>query len=204
MFRKDIEQAFTNKVAEYFARGYNIYYTSMGGHQGELAKVDLTNGKEIVRIFLDSNNEYGVKVDNRRVDLRYISLIVGRCVDKNVRIGCRWDVIWSEKLEIISEIRFYEIGRRDNNFFGTREEAIAATLKSYDRTKYKMLYDTENIIFGEKAKNIVLSFVKKQYKCKSVTLKQIEQVKKIIYYKNGKVDSVRYYVVARGNNYRLH
>ena len=203
MFRKDIEKAFTDKVAEYFARGYNIYYTSMGGHQGELAKVDLTNGKEIIRIFLDSNNEYSVKVENRHIDLRYISLIVGRCVDKNVRIGCRYDTIWNERLEVISETRFYEIGRRDNNFFGTREEAIAATLKRYSRYG-KEHWGKDDIVFDDKAKSIVLSFVKKQHKCKSVTPKQIEQVRKTVYYRNGKVDSVRYYVVVRGNNYTLH
>lgn len=203
MFRKDIEKAFTDKVAEYFVKGYNIYYTSMGGHQGEIAKVDLTNGKEIIRIFLDSKNEYSIEVENRHVDLGYISLIVGRCVD-NVRIGCRYDTIWNEKLEIISETQFYEIGRRDNNFFGTREEAIAATLKRYDRSKHKMFYNTEVIILNDKAKSIVLPFVKKQYKCRSATLKQIEQVKKTVYYRNGKVNGVKYYVVARGKTYKLH
>ena len=46
----DINKMFTTEVNKYLARGYRFNTASMNGSQGELAKVDLTNGTEIIRI----------------------------------------------------------------------------------------------------------------------------------------------------------
>lgn len=50
----DINQKFTAKVAEYIAKGYTINTATMSGSQGEVAHVDLTDGKQVVRVLLDS------------------------------------------------------------------------------------------------------------------------------------------------------
>lgn len=46
----DINQKFTAKVAEYIAKGYTINTATMSGSQGEVAHVDLTDGKQVVRV----------------------------------------------------------------------------------------------------------------------------------------------------------
>lgn len=43
MFRKDIENVYTDTIKDYLNRGYRIYYSTMGGSQGEIAKIDLTS-----------------------------------------------------------------------------------------------------------------------------------------------------------------
>ena len=46
----DINKMFTTEVNKYLAQGYRFNTASMNGSQSELAKVDLTNGTEIIRI----------------------------------------------------------------------------------------------------------------------------------------------------------
>ena len=48
----DINKMFTAEVSKYLARGYHFNTASMSGSQGETAKVDLTNGTEIIRVLL--------------------------------------------------------------------------------------------------------------------------------------------------------
>ena len=195
--RKDIEQMFTDTVSEYIKNGYRFYYSSMGGSQGEIAKVDLTNGKEVIRILLSHEHE--------DFWFDYIALIVGRNTDR--LYGQFHDIIWNNNLEIISEVKFYEIGNNRNyNCFGTKQEAIDAHKKHMERLhSRKFDDDITTFNFPDKAKEIVLPFVKRQYKCKSITLKQIEEVKKIVRYSysNNKKE-VHYYVTAKGKTYRIN
>ena len=202
MLRKDIENIYTDTVREYLDNGYRIYYPTMGGSQGEIAKIDLTNDKEVIRIFLGSKTEnYREHPVHKYMDLDYFTIIVGRNTDK------LWgdsfsDIIWNEHLELISEIRFYKIGRKNNSFFGTKQEAIDAMLKYYERLKFRSFdWAEERIeINSDEAKRIVLPFVKRQYKCKSATVKDIEKIEKVIP-KNGKV----YYMVqVKGKRYKMN
>lgn len=202
MFRKDIENIYTYIIKGYLNEGYRIYYSTMGGSQGEIAKVDLTNDNEVIRILLGSKTEYYREHPiHKYMNLDYLTIIVGRNTDK------LWgdsfsDIIWNEHLELISEIRFYKIGRKNNSFFGTKQEAIDAMCKYYDRcTDIDSWHNTERIeIASDKAKKIVLPFVKRQYKCKSVTVKDIEKIEKVIP-KNGKV----YYMVqVKGKTYKMN
>lgn len=202
MFRKDIENIYTYIIKGYLENGYRIYYSTMGGSQGEIAKVDLTNDKEIIRVLLCSKTEnYREHPIHKYMDLDYFTIIVGRNTDK------LWgdsfaDIIWNEHLELISEIRFYKIGRKNNSFFGTKQEAIDAMHKYYERLKFKSFdWAEERIeINSDEAKRIVLPFVKRQYKCKSATVKDIEKIEKVIP-KNGKV----YYIVqVRGKKYKMN
>lgn len=83
MFRKDIENLYTDTIKEYLEKGYRIYYSTMGGSQGEIAKIDLTNDKEVIRILLESKNEcYRDNPVHKHIDLNYFTIIVGRNTDK--------------------------------------------------------------------------------------------------------------------------
>lgn len=190
MFRKDIEKIYTDTLTEYINKGYRINSNTMSGSQGEIAKIDLTNDKEIIRIMLNRGTNFG-----GRYWTDYIKLTVGRNTDK-LRDDYM-DIIWNEHLEIISEISFYKIGH-NGDYYGTKEEAIEAMKKSYDRIKNRVVIRNTEIILPDTAKEIVLPFLRKQYKCKSIRIDEINKVSKI--FSDGKP---QYYIVARGRSYLL-
>lgn len=78
MKKHEIDAIFTAKVQECLVKGYAFSTTTMSGHQGEIAKVDVTNGKEIIRIMLDSIHEWNHK-DCRETEA--VVLIVGRATE---------------------------------------------------------------------------------------------------------------------------
>lgn len=118
----DINKKFSEVVADYMAKGYTINTATMSGSQGEVAKVDFTDGKVIIRVLLKSFSDW-------RNDTEGYEIIVGKNTDKVKihdadRLG---NTIWNEHLEVIATIRFYQIGRYGTDCFGTEEEAKAAT-----------------------------------------------------------------------------
>ena len=123
----DINQKFTAKVAEYIAKGYTINTATMSGSQGEVAHVDLTDGKQVVRVLLDSFTEY-----DSFNSLSGLEIVVGTPADKVVPYDtARHNTIWNNRLEVIESERFYEIGsskRRGNTFYGTTH---AGRIKAY-------------------------------------------------------------------------
>ena len=102
----DINKKFTAKVAEYIAKGYTINTATMSGSQGEVAHVDLTDGKQVVRVLLDSFTEY-----DSFNSLSGLEIVVGTPADKVVPYDtARYNTIWNNRLEVIESERFYEIG----------------------------------------------------------------------------------------------
>ena len=71
----DINKRFTEIVAEYISKGYTINTASMRGSQGEIAKVDLTNGTEIIRVMVNNFSDLSNGIDG-------IQITVGRSTDK--------------------------------------------------------------------------------------------------------------------------
>lgn len=55
---KEIQKAYTEKVNEYLAKGMQINTGTMSGSQGEICKIDLTDGSSIYRIRLERDREY--------------------------------------------------------------------------------------------------------------------------------------------------
>ena len=122
MNQNDINRAFTEKVAELLSRGYQIYPGTMGGSQGEIAHVDLYRGDEIIRVLLDHSAGRGEKPDGVR-------LIVGRNTDR-IRMNCfdtLGNTIWNNRLEILSEIEFCQIGE---NYYTDAETGRAYSGKA--------------------------------------------------------------------------
>lgn len=127
----DINRKFTETVSSYIAQGYIINTASMSGSQGEIAHIDLTDGKQIVRVLLDSFTEW-----EDYNQLEGLKLVVGIAAD-NVKPNDnqRCDVIWNNRLDVISCEKFYKLSsnRDDSVFYGTREEATAADEKRFER-----------------------------------------------------------------------
>lgn len=120
----DINKMFTAEVSKYLARGYHFNTASMSGSQGETAKVDLTNGTEIIRVLLRTFSDGW--------DKQGTELFVGRVAEKeNVRRDVAYCVntIWNNRLEPVSSQRFYEVnGYGDSNkFYGTEADAEAVS-----------------------------------------------------------------------------
>lgn len=102
----DINAIFTAKVAEYIGNGYVINSTTMAGHQGEIAKVDLRNDHEIIRIW------FGTAYRNFRDGL---TVMVGRTTDERYlqpMTSRRSDTIWTNDLEVIEERTFWQMQKR--------------------------------------------------------------------------------------------
>lgn len=200
MLRKDIDKIFTDTIKIYLEDDFYIFSNTMGGHQGEIAKVDLYNGINFRRIYMNHGTEYANVNNYRHMDLDYISIIVGISTDKVSDNG--HEIVWNDHLNVISERKYYRIGESwRSNYFGTKEEAIAARVKYYDRIKNCSDYST--IVFSDEAKKIVLPYMKKQRKCSSITVKQIGKVyKEIRKNRNGK-EEVGYYIQAKGQLYKM-
>lgn len=185
----EINKRYTEIVMEYINNGYYFNTTTMSGSQGEIAHSDLTDGKTIVRIVMDDFNDY-------RTYSQGIRIIVGKCADECTKPNdTRQGTIWNSELEIISSETFYQIGRENRSggkFYGTEEEATAALQKIHERNKARRENDIHE--FTDKAKAIVISYIRRQPKCKSAKIADIGRVYKI---------SNAYYVTAKGKTYRL-
>lgn len=188
----DINQKFTAKVAEYIAKGYTINTATMSGSQGEVAHVDLTDGKQVVRVLLDSFTEY-----DSFNSLSGLEIVVGTPADKVVPYDTvRYNTIWNNRLEAIESERFYEIGsskRRGNTFYGTKAEAEQAEALSVERYKAKSK-TSPYIDLTDRYLPLAVSIVKKRTGCTRVQKANVRIHK----------DSKGYIVSYRNELYRLH
>ncbi len=198
MTQKDINSKYTAVVAEFMAKGYTINAGTMSGSQGEMAHIDLTNGEEIIRVLLDSFTwgfcQHGLEI------------VVGRVTD-NVEPNKRDGVgatVWNNHLEVLYSEQFYELGEhRDyEKWYGTKEEAETKNVKQEARYENRRVINTKD--FSEDAKQVVLTFVKRQPKCKSVKVSDITKVQKVVRVNSftGKVN-ISYKVTAKGTEYIL-
>ena len=199
----DINRKFTEAVTEWIGKGYIINSATMGGSQGEISKVDLTNGSEIIRVLLNSTGHPITKIEDRFYSFDIVELTVGRVTDQIVpNSPSVWDTVWNEHLEVISSEEFYEIGRnRREKWYGNKADAIAQQDKNWERSEARKVSERTEL----DAAAIVLPFVKRQPKARSTKLHEITKVTKTVS-KNLFDDGVRvkYTVEDRGNTYRLH
>lgn len=200
----EINRRYTETVAEWMAKGWHINSATMGGSQGEIAKIDLTDGTDVVRIMLDSKSDF-TNEDGFFYSFDTVKLIVGIANPEDrstpdVRRGM--DIIWNQNLRVISTETFYEIGWRSGRWYGTLDEAKAQQNKHFDRCSRRGEKDTVQEL-GDRAKAAVLPFVRRQPRCKTVKVSEIETVKKAVRYHRDEA-TVTYSVKVRGNWYKLH
>ena len=92
MTKQDIRIAYTKTISDLLAKGYFIYPDTMSGTQGEIAKIDLSDGEKVIRVYLD--HDYSTETFADR-----ILLVVGRVPQATLNHG---GTVWTHKLEIIS------------------------------------------------------------------------------------------------------
>jgi len=205
-----INRKFTEVVSEWIGKGYTINTATMSGHQGEIAKIDLTDGKDLIRILLgpESAHEHtGEGKETRFYDFDLVALTVGKATGRFFpnSDNTYGDTIWNDSLEELYREEFYQIGYRNGRYskwYGTKEEAVAQQDKRWDR--YRNRWEPEGRPLNEAAKEIVLPFIRRQPRCKSVRLSEIERVTKHhIESRTGK-RYVKYTIKARGQVFDLH
>ena len=190
MFRNEIDHKFTAKVAEYIAKGYRIHTSSMSGSQGEVAKIDLTNEAEVIRILL--------YIEHKSFTGTEMILSVGK-VKEEFKLNTD-RVIWNGRLEIIEEEKWVRINEK---YFVTPDEYIAIRRKKHERFENRKTINKRE--FGEDSKKIALQFVKRQPKCKSVKLSEIDRVykEKLWHPLSGSYEN-RYMVVVRNKAFKMN
>ena len=170
----DINRKFTDTVSSYLANGYHFNTATMNGSQGEISAVDLTNGREIIRVLLQhfSGKNY---FDGG------IEIVVGR-VKESERIQPnsshnRHDIIWNGRLEVISCERFYELSRHGSvdPFFGTEAESDVVSEKRLARYSYR--HDQSSTDITEKAAPLVKEYIREKFAVRRVIMGDIKVTK---------------------------
>lgn len=175
----EINKAFTGKVAEYIAKGYRINTATMAGHQGEIGKVDLTDGKELVRVLLERDCDYCHDLDSRRhYWYEFVRLTVGKATGRfELDTVSDWCTVWNKELDVIETGEWYEINqRRRKAWYGTKAEFEAAADK---RSARGLARKTSSVAWwsdSEAAKKAVLPFVKRQKGLKTCKASDVESV----------------------------
>lgn len=188
---KDINNRYTETVAEYIIKGYTFNTASMGGSQGEIANIDLTNGSEIIRILVNSFTDW-----DSAYGLEGVEIVVGRSSDDVTPNDYRWHAtVWNSHLEVLSCERFYEVGsdRRSGPLYGTIDEATAAIEKRVARYSARNR-QPERFVPSKDMMAIAMRIVRE--KMGFMRIRSIDV--KLTKYEN------RYYVSYHGKTYKLH
>lgn len=197
--KQDIDRAFTETVTGLIAQGYQINPATMGGSQGEIAKVDLYKGDEILRVRLERDGGYGDTPD-------HLSLTVGRCTEPLRNNSYRsHEIIWNEHLEIISQIDYasaassiYDTGVYLDMASGQEaHEKRMRRWKERNQSKWRVLPDAYKLP--------ALRWLRKQKGFKTCRLDEIESVVRVNRSSWDRIlpDLACYEIKARGKTFRL-
>lgn len=194
MNQNDINRAFTDKVSELLAQGFQINPATMGGTQGEIAHVDLRRGTEILRVLLEHKGGFGGDPDSLR-------LAVGRCTQNLGRASFdSRNIIWNERLEILFEIKFARI---TPDFFTDMETGRHITDKQFDRWKNRKTSNRRQL--GDAYKVPALKYIRRQPRMKTCRLDEIESVTRmnLTHWNKTLPDLYGYEIKARGKTFQI-
>ena len=191
----EINAKFSAKVAEYLNKGYVIHPYTMGGHQGEIAKVDLSNGQEVIRIWLE-------KVHADTIRFRYgIRMTVGCNTDERMieDRGFVWqDTMWNNKMEVVEQFDYWQMIKpdcRDYDWYIEGDEGIAALKKGDERSELKCRRsERKETHFDSSMFPIALKLVRKTPFNKTKRLADIEDFWKV----GRKFEKPTYYAKVKG------
>ena len=198
MKKTTVERMYTAKVAELLNQGWHIHTSTMPGHQGEIAHVDLTDGSEIRRALLYREMVWG----DRHTDFygHRVIIQVGKNTD---RIWPGWDsTLWNNHMEVCSQIELAEIQEPDRycpegwyTDMATAQEIQA--LRNQRRRARRIPSEKE---VGTAYKSIALRWVRKQPRMKTTKL---EDITKMTRYTTSDM-RVGFKIEAKGKTFYLH
>lgn len=151
MKMNELNAIFTNLVAEYIVAGYNINVDTMGGSQGEIGKVDLRKGDEIIRVLMVSEMNFDTYMDD-------LVIRIGSTTAENSSV--RTGTIWNQDLVNIGEHRWCKV---DRDWFVEMNEAEEIAKKR--RMRYANRMDRRGTIattFVANATEIAVRYLKRK------------------------------------------
>ena len=167
MKRTAIDKVLSEKVLAYMMEGYTINTKSMTGHQGEEGKVDLVKGDVLIRVWMTRESHYNwLEEDKWSGDTMVIR------VGKWIHEAHLSDVytVWMKDFELIDEITYYQVGRRNVWYFDNLEEAMAAREKTLSRMHRPSGSRKSRVRFFDEewAKDLAVNYLKRKVGYKRV------------------------------------
>lgn len=192
----EINNKFTDLVANYITAGYHFNTATMSGSQGERARVDLTNGTEIITIFVHTFSDWSGENDLKGVEICIAK--VGNQDELTPDSHETFRTLWLSHAEVEYRERFYQMGR-DDDWFVTEEEAKVAAAKQYERyTRKPHRYGSKTVkIDNPKAIELAKQYLIDNRVAKRVDVRYLE-VKKTTDH-----GYTRWYIVYKGKFYSL-
>lgn len=157
MNKDDISRIYTAKIAELLSAGYQINPWTMSGSQGEIAKVDLTNGSEIIRVLIETSYEFRIG--------EIVTITIGRVVEQG---GL---TIWNHRLEVCSQIKFAQIAE---DYYTTYDEGVKIEEKRAQR--FARCANLPSPDLSDAYKMIALRWIQRKPRMKSCQLKDIKRM----------------------------
>ena len=198
MKKTTVERMYTAKVAELLNQGWHIHTSTMPGHQGEVAHVDLTDGSEIRRALLCREMTWG----RSGADFygHKIIILVGKNTDP---IWPGWDsTLWNTHVEVCSRIELAEIQEPDR-YHPEGWYTDMATAQDIQRIRNERRearrIPTEKVL-GTAFKSIALRWVRKQPRMKTTKLEDITKVARY----TSRDGSTGFKIEAKGKTFTLH
>ncbi len=150
----EIEKLFTETVAKFIADGWIFHTDSMGGHQGEIAKVDFRKDGNVVRVLLREGRD--------PICRSYMEIEVRRYAGKAGK-----STIWNDDGEILESHKFYRVD--EDWFVGSENEFGKIRRKRNERYDASKIFDWK---LGERCTRLAWRWVKRNRK-KSIKLSDI-------------------------------
>ena len=198
MKKTTVERMYTAKVAELLNQGWHIHTSTMPGHQGEVAHVDLTDGSEIRRALLCREMTWG----RSGADFygHKLIILVGKNTDP---IWPGWDsTLWNNHIEVCSQIELAEIQEPDR-YHPEGWYTDMATARDIQRIRNERRearrIPTERVL-GTAFKSIALRWVRKQPRMKTTKLEDITKVARY----TSRDGSTGFKIEAKGKTFTLH
>lgn len=174
MNKDDISRIYTSKIAELLSAGYQINPWTMSGSQGEIAKVDLTNGSEIIRVLIETSYEFRIG--------EIVTITIGRVVEQG-RL-----TIWNSDLEVCSQIKFAKIAE---DYYTTYDEGVKIEEKRAQR--FARCANLPSPDLSDAYKRIAWRWIRRKPGMKSCRLRDIESMTRMI----DSCGKIKYEIIAK-------
>lgn len=180
-----MNQIITSWVSSYINNGYWFNTYSMKGMQsGSIFSVDLTNGKDIVRIY---THDEDFARESRYIDGQRFIISICKC---DYQSNYHKDILWSQDFTNVKDISYIVIRNRfdiDGVVYILENENNKQFIEDIWNKQEQRFINKHSNFYNKtwtdnKTKKIVLPFIKRQSKHKSTTISGINKIEKCINY----------------------
>lgn len=128
--REDIDKCYTKIIEKYISDGYWVHTRTMSGSQGEDSKIDITNGKHILRIWMDTHSCENIGNEEDWLLTDVIRIYIEEFDNYKA------STLWCKRGNMLESITFYRIGSK--NFAYTMDETECEKLLMININRMKL------------------------------------------------------------------